>query len=113
HDLGNPPFGHFGEIVIRDWFVNECRKDSFEYKGKKIRDFLSERCLKDLCNFEGNAQALRILSKIRHEPEGYDINLSYAVINTLVKYPVDSEHIESESKDIRKHKLGYFQAEEK
>lgn len=50
HDLGNPPFGHFGEIVIRDWFVNECRKDSFEYKGKKIRDFLSERCLKDLCN---------------------------------------------------------------
>ena len=20
HDLGNPPFGHYGETVIRDWF---------------------------------------------------------------------------------------------
>ena len=26
HDLGNPPFGHFGEVVIGDWFKNEFQK---------------------------------------------------------------------------------------
>lgn len=26
-DLGNPPFGHFGEVAIREWFKNKlCKK---------------------------------------------------------------------------------------
>ena len=56
---------------------------------KKIVSDLTERMKKDLCNFEGNAQALRILSKIKHNPMGYDMNLTYSAINTLIKYPTN------------------------
>lgn len=25
HDLGNPPFGHVGEEIIREWFKNNLK----------------------------------------------------------------------------------------
>lgn len=62
HDLGNPPFGHFGEVVIGEWFENEFRKKDFCYGDTPVAEILSEQMKKDLENFEGNAQALRILS---------------------------------------------------
>ena len=112
HDLGNPPFGHFGEVVIRDWFAEELKKDSFSYKGEPIDKVLDDRMKKDLCNFEGNAQALRILSKIIHNPRGYDMNLTYSAINTLIKYPTDSLNIDDDSNDVKSHKVGYFLSEQ-
>lgn len=111
HDLGNPPFGHFGEVVIRDWFRHELDKDDFSFKGTPVRDFLNSQMKNDLCNFEGNAQALRILSKIKNNPNGYDANLTYSVINTLIKYPTDSENISEGHNDVKFHKLGYFLSE--
>lgn len=111
HDIGNPPFGHFGEVVIGEWFKKEFRKDEFNYKGIPIRDILIEQMKKDLENFEGNAQALRILSKAQNHEGGYDVNLSYAVLNTLVKYPTNSVSFKSKDEDVKKHKLGYFYSE--
>jgi len=111
HDIGNPPFGHFGEVVIGDWFKHEFEKDEFSYKGKPIRDLLSKEMISDLENFEGNAQALRILSKAKKNSEGYDINLSFSVLNTLIKYPTDSVSFDKNDSDSKKHKLGYFYAE--
>ena len=61
HDLGNPPFGHFGETVIGDWFKENL--DCIDYKGKSLRTWLNDQMVSDLENFEGNAQALRILLK--------------------------------------------------
>ena len=63
----------------------------------------------DLENFEGNAQALRILLKAKYD---LGINLSFAIISTLVKYPTNSLFFKKDDKDIKKHKLGYFLAEE-
>ena len=111
HDIGNPPFGHFGEVIIGDWFKNEFQKDEFTYKGKPIRELFSEQMRNDLENFEGNAQALRILSKAKKNHDGYDINLSYAVLNTLIKYPTDSVSFNKKDDDVKKHKLGYFYSE--
>lgn len=113
HDIGNPPFGHFGEVVIGEWFRKEFQKDTFQYKGTPIKDMLSEQMKKDLENFEGNAQALRILSKAQNHQDGYDVNLSYAVLNTLIKYPTDSISFKSKDEDVKKHKLGYYYAERK
>ncbi len=112
HDLGNPPFGHFGEVVIGDWFRRELQKDSFSFNGKKIDCVLNDQMKSDLVHFEGNAQALRILSKIANKNESHEINLTKGVISALVKYPTDSIHFTGkEDADIRKHKLGYYYAE--
>ena len=111
HDLGNPPFGHFGEVVIGEWFKEELEKESFKFNGKEISKILDSQMKEDLTHFEGNAQALRILSKIHNHPEGYDINLSYSVINTLIKYPNDSLSINKMADDVKFHKMGYYYAE--
>lgn len=113
HDLGNPPFGHFGEVVIGEWFRKKLEKEEFAYKGNPVKNILSEQMRNDLCHFEGNAQALRILSKISNKKTSHEINLTNGVISALIKYPVDSLHYtNNDDADIRKHKLGYFYAEE-
>lgn len=112
HDIGNPPFGHFGEVVIGEWFKSEFEKKDFTYKGKPIREILNEQMISDLKNFEGNAQALRILSKVNYNEEGYDINLSFGVLNTLIKYPTSSMECRKDDDDVKGHKLGYFYAEQ-
>lgn len=112
HDLGNPPFGHFGEVVIGDWFCKAFQMDRFLYKDVPLGSFLSEQMRKDLENFEGNAQALRILSKINNKEESHEINLTYGVMGALIKYPTSSiEFTDKRDPDIRKHKLGYYCAE--
>lgn len=107
HDLGNPPFGHFGETTIGDWFKNNLK--NYTYNGRTINTILSDQMKSDLEHFEGNAQALRILLKAKH---GAEINISYSIISTLVKYPVNSISFDKEASDIRKHKLGYYHAEQ-
>lgn len=109
HDIGNPPFGHFGETVIGDWFKKELEKDNFTFNKKPIKKILNEQMRKDLENFEGNAQALRILTKLHSN--GNDINLSYSILNTLLKYPTDSTSFSRKEKNIKKHKLGYYYSE--
>ena len=107
HDLGNPPFGHFGETVIGDWFKDNLK--TITYKNKLLKEWLTDQMVSDLENFEGNAQALRILLKAKYNS---GINLSKAIISTLVKYPTDSLSFGKEDPDIKKHKLGFFAAEQ-
>ena len=51
HDIGNPPFGHFGEYAIREWFQNNI--SSLKLKGVSIDRILTDEQLGDLYNFEG------------------------------------------------------------
>ncbi len=109
HDIGNPPFGHFGEASIRNWFKENIHK--LEYNGNKISAYLDDEMKNDLLNFEGNAQALRLLTKLHFLVDKNGMNLTYALLNTLIKYPVSSNEIDKDSDDIKFHKMGYYSAE--
>ena len=111
HDIGNPPFGHFGEEAIRDWFNQNMAKLSF--KGTPVTDLLSNQMLQDLYHFEGNAQALRQVTKLHFLVNEFGMNLTFGLLNTIMKYPVSSEQVDPEGEDISRRKMGFFHAEEK
>lgn len=101
HDIGNPPFGHFGEFIIRDWFIKNSEK-LFTNNSKYLEDFI---------NFEGNAQALRIITKLHNFHGDNGMNLTSATLNTIIKYTRGSN--QKKNTDLITHKkIGFFLSEE-
>ena len=120
HDMGNPPFGHLGEQIIRDWFKdnlgnlafnsdnllvytsNSAAKTTLEY-------ILKGRCKEDLINFDGNAQLFRLVNRLSFVVDEYGMNLTFPVMSSFIKYPTSSSQINKNG--AFSHKLGYFKSE--
>ena len=81
HDTGNPPFGHFGEFAIGQWFERHLPGlfDAAVPHGQGD-EALRERMLTDLRAFEGNAQAVRLVVSLQR------LNLTYTQTAGLLKY---------------------------
>ncbi|MFL7939284.1 deoxyguanosinetriphosphate triphosphohydrolase [Priestia megaterium] len=108
HDLGNPPFGHYGEDVIRKWFEDWFKSKTFKSASERFGE-LTEQQKDDFLYFEGNAQAIRILSKLQFLNDEYGANFTLATLGTLMKYPWASN--DEKNKSRKKKKFGYFYSE--
>ncbi len=100
HDIGNPAFGHSGEDAIASFF----EKNESELKPK-----FTEKEWADLVNFEGNANAIRILT---HKQTGKDeggTQLTYTTLASIAKYPCEA--IAKKKRHVNRKKFGFFQSE--
>ncbi|PSW02570.1 dGTPase [Photobacterium lipolyticum] len=79
HDVGNPPFGHFGEQAINDWFSRHIVSLTTNEEGQPRID-LPAPIHRDLTNFEGNAQAIRLVHTL------LGLNLTYSQVSGVFKY---------------------------
>ena len=100
HDLGHPPFGHQGEEAL-------------------------DECMREFGGFEGNAQTLRIISRIekkiklddesikKNQEFRFGLNLTFRSLASVLKYdneiPLTSKNRSEENK--RKAIKGYYASE--
>lgn len=92
HDLGHPPFGHNGERALA-----------------RIADGIG--------GFEGNAQTLRILTRLEPKilfPDGRSagVNLTRACLDASVKYPWPLTEADAHPKGERSRKFGVYPDDE-
>src|SRR5712671_1068751 len=99
HDLGNPPFGHAGEDAMREWFAKTLRDDVL------LPDDISA----DFLSFDGNAQTIRLISRLLMLSDKYGLNLTCGTISASCKYVAAGTDIDEDIHE--RSKLGFFTSE--
>jgi dGTPase len=106
HDIGNPAFGHSGEKAISAYFIENAQN---KIEGQELQSFFTEKEWKDLSSFEGNANAVRILTHSFRGRFRGGFGLTYTTIASILKYPCESVAVDKKYKHRKKY--GFFQTE--
>jgi dGTPase len=96
HDMGNPPFGHSGEDAISQFFEKS--------NEPLLKNELSAAQRRDFLQFDGNANAFRLLAHQFNGRRDGGFALTYTTLASIVKYPY-------ESMLTPKPKFGFFNSE--
>ncbi len=108
HDMGNPAFGHSGEEAISKYFK---KRDTTKEEDLTFKQLFSPEEWKDLITFEGNANALRILTMKQQGRMKGGFRLTYSTLGSIIKYPCAA--LASLKKGpIHRKKYGYFKIDE-
>lgn len=128
HDIGNPPFGHFGEAAIKKWWNDNHNIyiKAYNSRAKSLRQeeisfsaAAKKELLADFSEFDGNPQGLRNILRVCKNldfEEKDDIqsglNLTFPTILCTLKYIryAGEKRSENVNKGLTK-KAGYFQSE--
>ena len=110
HDVGNPPFGHFGETVIQEFFELQKAKQN-NFCATATDELQLERQSLDFTQFDGNAEGLRVLSRLQYIGALDGLNLTYTTLAAYMKYPNPGP--KKCDKYIGNKKHGVFWSEEK
>jgi dGTPase len=100
HDVGNPAFGHSGEDAIASYF---------ERNEKDLKVKFNEKEWADLVNFEGNANAIRVLAQRQQGKDDGGIQLTFSTLASIAKYPCEA--VAKKKGIIHRKKFGFFQNE--
>lgn len=85
HDLGHPPFGHSGEVILN-------------------------KLMKDYGGFDHNKQSLRIVNKLEKRYEDFGgLNLTWEVLEGIVKH--ETEYDISDASDYDPELRGHLEAQ--
>ncbi|MCT2564025.1 deoxyguanosinetriphosphate triphosphohydrolase [Chryseobacterium herbae] len=100
HDVGNPAFGHSGEDAIASYF---------ERNEKDLKQKFNKKEWADLVNFEGNANAIRVLAQRQQGKDDGGIQLTFSTLASIAKYPCEA--VAKKKGIIHRKKFGFFQNE--
>lgn len=100
HDVGNPAFGHSGEDAIASYF---------DRNENDLKPKFNDKEWADLVNFEGNANAIRVLAQQQNGKDAGGTQLTFATLASIAKYPCEA--IAKKKGIIHRKKFGFFQNE--
>lgn len=100
HDIGNPAFGHSGEDAIASYFD----RNEVDLKSK-----FNQKEWADLVNFEGNANAIRVLAQQQQGKDAGGTQLTLTTLASIAKYPCEA--IAKKKGVLHRKKFGFFQNE--
>ena len=106
HDIGNPPFGHAGELAIQNWFKERFSDDETFFSAL---GGMQSQMVQDFFKFEGNAQGIRTVSHLFLLADEYGLDFTAGTLSAALKYVAPSNQTDSKRHEMSKP--GFFTSE--